>query len=86
MKRKNIELKEFEYKTLHRLDSLYEIQNRAFVIETKYGDVCKVTLIWRQGRGQNYWFCVGDEYDPYSRVINPDDVSFIEFIPEWGMC
>lgn len=86
MKRKTLELKEFEYKHPHQLDRLYELQDRAFVIETKYDEVCKVSLIWRQGRGQNYWFCVGDEYDSNSRIINPDDVSFIEFIPEWGMC
>lgn len=80
MKRKTIELKEFEYKSQYGLDRLYNLQDRPFVIETNFEEVITVTLKWEQGHSNNYRFV-----DQYGNITMPGDVSFIEFIPEWGM-
>ncbi|AIX12227.1 hypothetical protein ACQ46_gp197 [Citrobacter phage Moon] len=76
MKRKTIELKEFDY---DRLDILYDVQNRPFVIETTYGDISTVSLCWQTGRSDNYYF------EGLGGIFHPSDIAFIEFIPEWGM-
>lgn len=77
--KKSINLKLFEACEAG-LDSLYsnEKYDEKFIIEDKYGEFHSVSLIWRQGWGQNYFFCVGDECSNNPKLINPIDVEYIE--------
>lgn len=62
------------------LDTLYsnEKYEEPFVIETKYGVLHTVKLAWFQGRGNNYRFVIGDEYDEDAMYVSPSNVAYIE--------
>lgn len=74
LKRKTIELIEVGPKLC--LDTLYnnEAYEKAFVVETKFGELYTVELKWRQGYGSNYHFQIYG----CNTSIDPDDITFIE--------
>ncbi|USL85742.1 hypothetical protein [Enterobacter phage fGh-Ecl01] len=59
------------------LDTLYanEAYDKPFVIETTYGTVHTVELVWEQGRNNNYRFAIGSGDDGY---VLPKYVAYIE--------
>ena len=76
-----INMKDFDG-TEAELDSLYSdsAYDDAFYVQTKYGDLVKVSLTWEQGRYNNYRFVKGNDIFGYSDrdIIWPDNVTHVE--------
>lgn len=75
MKRKNIELKEFEYKTPHELGLMMKSQHYSglLVLEDKWGSIFQAELCEEDG---HFSFVKPGEDMDYG--IDPDDIVFIE--------